>query len=86
MATPDEIMDFDTGNHTVVCNSLWEVVVMFQTVQIQFVNLLLLHNLLNNYTVEAAVKIPLFPQELVLKSHHKMPIFPIFSKINIEWS
>lgn len=66
MATLDEIMDFDTGNHTVVCNTLWEVVVLFQTVQTQFVNLLLC-SLLNNYTAETAAKIHLFPQELVLK-------------------
>lgn len=29
-----KIMDFDTGDHTMVCNSLGEVIIIFQTVQI----------------------------------------------------
>lgn len=76
MATLDEIMDFDTGDHTVVFNSLWEVIVRFQTVQIQFVTLVLPCSLHTNYTVEAATKIRLFPQELVLKITPQDVYFP----------
>lgn len=34
MAILAKIMDFDTGDHTMVCNSLGEVIIIFQTVQI----------------------------------------------------
>lgn len=58
MATIDKIMDFDSGDHTMACNSL---IVNFQTVQIQFVHLWLPCNLHNNYTAETATKTHLSP-------------------------